>query len=70
MVMIEFQKQCACFKRSDLEPKLNFESLNEAKKEAQNLCDYINEEFCQNHFFEIKSENEEKIIIKMSVRER
>lgn len=70
MTSIELEKQCGCFRRSELDAKISFETFEEAKKEAQNLCNYINEEFCQNHYFEPKIENEEKILIKMSVRER
>lgn len=70
MATIEIAKQCGCFRKSTLDATMSFESFEVAKKEAQNMCDFMNESFCQNHYFEPKIESKDKIIIKMSVRER
>lgn len=67
MATIELEKQCACFKKSGIKIKDRFDSIEDAKKEAEDICNDMNTDFCLRHYFEPFVEDD-KIIIKVSVR--
>lgn len=59
------EKQCGCFKKSDLKAEQTFNTKEEALNEAKNTCEDMNDTFCQKHSFSYE-EIENEIIIKMA----
>ena len=64
MITLKIQRQCGCFKKSDLESEQTFNTTEEALQKAQEMCEYMNESFCQKHSFSFEQINK-NIIIKM-----
>lgn len=62
MYTVTMEKECGCFKRSNLEASQSFESKDEALIEAQNMIKKMNEEFCQKHNFSVIEDGENFII--------
>lgn len=54
MHKIVIANQCACVKKSDLKNNLTFESKDEALSEALKINEYMNENFCKKHTFEVQ----------------
>jgi hypothetical protein len=53
MITVKMEKQCGCFKRSDFQEEQTFETKEEALKEALEMCEDMNETFCQKHNFSV-----------------
>lgn len=53
---------CGCFKRSDLENNLEINSKDEALSKAIQMKNYMNQEFCKKHEFQLV-ENTNNFII-------
>ncbi len=51
MYSIIVDRECGCFKKSDLENNISIESKDEALNFAINTKDKMNEEFCGKHDF-------------------
>jgi len=69
MYKLIMEKQCGCFKKSDFEAEQIFESEEEALKKAKQMCEYMNEQFCQKHEFSISEEKQgNDIIIKVDFK--
>ena len=66
MITLKMEKQCGCFKKSSYEAEKTFDTKEEAIEEAKNMCEDMNESFCQKHKFKFE-ENEDEIIIKMGI---
>lgn len=62
MHTIIVNKECGCFRRSDLENNIKLESKDDALLQALKTTTKMNEEFCQKHEFELKEENSNFII--------
>ncbi len=45
------EKECSCFKKSDLQNNMEFDSKNEALIKALRMKDKMNQEFCRKHDF-------------------
>jgi hypothetical protein len=56
MFTLKVEKECGCFKKSDFQNNLQFQSKDDILIEAQKMTNYMNENFCQKHEF-IFSEN-------------
>ena len=56
MSIINIDKECGCFKRSDFENNQSFASKDDALIEAQKMVKHMNEKFCGKHAFTL-SEN-------------
>lgn len=54
MYKIVVANQCACFKKSDLQNNLTFQSKDEALLKAIEMKDEMNESFCKKHEFEVQ----------------
>lgn len=67
MFQICVEKQCGCFKKSDLLAEQQVSNKEEAIEIAQKMCDTMNQEFCQKHEFEL-DEKENEIIITMDIK--
>lgn len=52
MAKIIFEKQCGCFKRSGKEVIIEMDNIEDAKKEAQDIVDDINNNWCGKHNFD------------------
>jgi len=53
MSTINIDRECGCFKRSDLENNVSFESKDDAMMKAQSMLSHMNENFCGKHGFEL-----------------
>jgi len=65
MTTLRMEKQCGCFKKSSFSAEQTFNTKEEALEEAKNMCEDMNETFCQKHSFSFE-ENENEILIKMA----
>ena len=54
MFKIIIQDQCGCFKKSDLENNLTFESKDDAMIKAIEMKNIMNRTFCKKHDFQIQ----------------
>ncbi len=64
MYKVNVEKQCGCFKRSDMDAQKSFDSKDEALIEAHNMVKTMNDEFCQKHSFHV-IENENTFVVMM-----
>lgn len=62
MYKVMMEKECGCFKRSDMQPEQTFESKDAALIEAQAMCSDMNEMFCQKHNFSVVEEGDSFMI--------
>ena len=67
MYTIEMEKECSCFKKSNNESTLSFETREDMINRARVLECLMNQQFCMKHFFEAVDYGE-KIIIHISER--
>jgi hypothetical protein len=58
MFTVNVQKECGCFKRSDLQNNQTFEEKDSALITAINMRDKMNDEFCGKHEFSVKEDGE------------
>lgn len=66
MTTVKVERQCGCFKNSDLEAEMKFETVDEALSKAQEMCIIMNEDFCHKHKFRTEYVDGE-VIIKMEM---
>jgi len=64
MTTLRMEKQCGCFKKSSFEAEQTFDTKEAALEEARNMCEDMNNTFCEKHSFSFV-ENENEILIKM-----
>lgn len=67
MYTIEIEKECACFKKSDFENNMTFETREDMINKARIMECLMNQQFCMKHYFQAVDYND-KIIIHSSVR--
>ena len=56
------EKECGCFKRSDLENNLSISSKDDALTKAIEMKNQMNEEFCGKHNFDLVEDKENFVI--------
>lgn len=54
MFQVVVEKECGCFKRSELENNLEIASKDEALIKSIEMRDHMNEEFCGKHEFKVQ----------------
>lgn len=52
MFKIIVEKECSCFKKSNLENRVEFQSKDSALMEAMRMATQMNDEFCGKHEFQ------------------
>lgn len=62
MHKIIVEKECRCFKKSDLQNNIEMESKNKALMKALRMKDTMNQEFCRKHDFQVNEKDENYII--------
>jgi len=67
MFTVEVEKECGCFRKSDLQNHQRFEDKDQALSHAIEMAQKMNEEFCQKHEFRVMEEGER---FKIAVTER
>ena len=65
MFKIIVEKECGCFKRSDLENGIEMASKDEALLKTLEMRDHMNDEFCKKHSFKVQ-EADNSFVIAMS----
>ena len=66
MFTINVEKECGCFKRSDLQNNISFDNKDDALIEAKQMENQMNETFCKKHqFTAIEDGNGFKIMVEM-----
>jgi len=58
MSKIILEKECGCFKKSDLQNNQSFESKDDALMKAMSMVNYMNTEFCNKHDFELSEDGD------------
>jgi hypothetical protein len=51
MYTVQMQKECNCFKKSEYENNMTFETQKDAYTYATIVAEFMNEEFCGTHVF-------------------
>ena len=51
MYTVQMEKECACFKKSEYENNMTFETQKDAYNYAKIVAEFMNEEFCSQHIF-------------------
>jgi hypothetical protein len=64
MFKIIVDKECGCFKRSDLQNNITVDSKDEALTKSLEMVNQMNGEFCGKHTFKVE-ENGDTFVIKM-----
>ncbi len=62
MFTIRVDKECGCFKRSEFENNIQFDSEEAAKNEAEAMVEDMNDTFCRKHEFSLEVSGNEFII--------
>ena len=62
MFQIIVERQCGCFKRSDMEANISMDSKDEALLRSIEMRDTMNNDFCAKHKFTVKEEENTFII--------
>jgi len=65
MVTVKMEKECGCFRDSNLESTKIFEDKDAAMLYAKGLCRTVNEEFCGKHFFRPADTADDEVTIKL-----
>lgn len=66
MFKIIVERQCGCFKRSDMQSDIIVESKDEALLKSIEMRDTMNNKFCKKHAFSVK-EQDNTFVIAMNV---
>jgi hypothetical protein len=53
MYTVQMQKECSCFKKSEYENNVSFETQKDAYQYATTVAEFMNEEFCGTHNFKV-----------------
>ena len=67
MFTIEMEKECSCFKKSDFDSVMTFETREDMINKARVMECLMNQQFCMKHFFEAVDYGD-KIVIHSSER--
>lgn len=51
MYTVQVEKECSCFKKSEYENNVTFETQKDAYQYANTVAEFMNEEFCNTHIF-------------------
>jgi len=70
MFTINVAKECGCFKKSDFENNMTFESKDEALMQAKVMESHMNQKFCQKHMFYTEETAENTFTIQVEERPR
>ena len=70
MFTINIAKECGCFKRSEFENNMTFESKDEALMQAKVMESHMNQKFCQKHMFYTEETAENTFTIQVEERPR
>jgi len=62
MFKIIVDKECGCFKRSNLENNLEMDSKEAALIKSLEMKDHMNSKFCGKHEFDVKEEGDNFVI--------
>ncbi|WP_309496623.1 hypothetical protein [Sulfurovum sp.] len=65
MYTVNIDRECGCFKRSDLENNASFENNDDALIKAQSMINHMNDKFCGKHGFGL-TENGKEFNISMN----
>jgi len=66
LVELIIEKQCGCFKKSSYNAINTFQTVDDAIKEAEIMCEDMNKNFCLKHKFYYE-ESQNNITIKMEI---
>lgn len=62
MHKIIIEKECGCFKRSDLQNNLEITSKDDALMKSIEMKEYMNSEFCGKHEFKVQEVGNDFVI--------
>lgn len=67
MYTVQIQKECKCFKKSEYENTMTFETQKDAYQYANILVELMNEEFCSTHTFSSQRVAEKNFLISVEI---
>ena len=68
MATVRVERACGCFKNSDYEQVMEFETIDQALEKANMMCIEMNEDFCHKHKFTAHyDEQSGEVLIKMQM---
>ena len=59
MSKIIIEKECGCFKKSDMQNNVEYPSKEEALTKALEMAEDMNETFCKKHNFQVIEDGED-----------
>lgn len=62
MASVIVEKECGCFKNSDFVNNEAFASKDDAMLKAQHMLEFMNNEFCGKHEFELSEQGDDMVI--------
>lgn len=62
MFKIIVEKECGCFKKSDMQNNLEFASKDEALLKTLDMRDTMNDDFCGKHNFKVQEAGNDFVI--------
>jgi len=65
MFKIIIEKECGCFRRSDMENNITVDSKDEALSKSLEMVNTMNNEFCKKHSFTLEEQGN-TFLIKMA----
>lgn len=63
MYNIVVERECGCFKRSDLENNVSVSSKDEALEKSLAIVDTMNKKFCKKHTFSLVEQENNFLIV-------
>ena len=67
MYTVQMEKECECFKKSEYENNVSFQTQQEAYKYANVLAELMNEEFCGKHIFDAQLAEGDLFVIRVAL---
>ncbi len=67
MFTIQVEKECGCFRKSNFENNISFDSKDDALIEATKMTATMNSDFCKKHEF-VAVENGDSFLIRVDER--
>ncbi|QOP43099.1 hypothetical protein FJR45_03680 [Sulfurimonas sediminis] len=67
MYTVQMEKECECFKKSEYENNVTFQTQQEAYKYANIVAELMNEEFCGKHTFDAQLAEGDMFVIRVAL---
>ena len=63
MFTVQVERECGCFKRSEIKKEKSFENRDDAILYSQTIAEIMNEDFCKKHHFTARASASNEFVI-------